>query len=169
MLTMDERNQLFLAAHPDIRRKIRAEYRKAHPPVIVMAIKPKYAKAIYEGRKNWEFRKAPPPIWKEIYIYESAPVSKITGRVVFETSVTGTWPVVWEMVKTNKCFTRNLPGIRFEELEDYAGKRDVTALRVYKAERFEHEVTFGAKPPQNWGRFAATYRETPKKEGDSHD
>ena len=57
MLTMDERNQLFLAAHPDIRRKIRAEYRKAHPPVIVMAIKPKYAKAIYEGRKNWEFRR----------------------------------------------------------------------------------------------------------------
>ena len=31
MLTMDERNQLFLAVHPDIRRKIRAEYRKAHP------------------------------------------------------------------------------------------------------------------------------------------
>ena len=119
--------------------------------------------------KNWEFRKAPPPIYKEIYIYESAPVSKITGRVVFCASVTGNWPVVWEMVKTNKCFTRNLPGINEEELDDYAGRHDVTALRVFKAERLEHEVTFGAKPPQNWGRFAATYRETPKKEGDSHD
>lgn len=169
MLTMDERNQLFLAGNPDIRRKIRAAYRKAHPPVIVMAIKPKFAKAIYEGRKNWEFRKAPPPIYKEIYIYESAPVSKITGRVVFCASVTGNWPVVWEMVKTNKCFTRNLPGINEEELDDYAGRHDVTALRVFKAERLEQEVTFGAKPPQNWGRFAATYRETPKKEGDSHD
>lgn len=169
MLTMDERNLLFLAAHPDIRRKIRAEYRKAHPPVIVMAIKPKYAKAIYEGRKNWEFRKAPPPIYKEIYIYESAPVSKITGRVVFCASVTGNWPVVWEMVKTNKCFTRNLPGIKEAELDDYAGRHDVTALRVFKAERLEQEVTFGAKPPQNWGRFAATYRDTPKEEGDSHD
>ena len=146
MLTMDERNQLFLAGNPDIRRKIRAAYRKAHPPVIVMAIKPKFAKAIYEGRKNWEFRKAPPCA-----------------------SVTGNWPVVWEMVKTNKCFTRNLPGINEEELDDYAGRHDVTALRVFKAERLEHEVTFGAKPPQNWGRFAATYRETPKKEGDSHD
>jgi len=114
MLTMDERNQLFLAAHPDIRRKIRAEYRKAHPPVIVMAIKPKYAKAIYEGRKNWEFRKAPPPIYKEIYIYESAPVSRITGRVIFCASVTGVWIDVWEMVKTNQCFTRNLPGISFD-------------------------------------------------------
>ena len=169
MLTMDEHNQLFLAAHPDIRRKIRAEYRKAHPPVIVMAIKPKYAKAIYEGRKNWEFRKAPPPIYKEIYLYESAPVSRITGRIIFCAAVTGTWLDVWEMVKTNRCFTRNLPGIKMVELEDYAAKHDVTALRVYKAERLENPPTFGAKPPQNWGRFAATYRDTPKEEGDSHD
>ena len=165
MLTMDERNQLFLAAHPDIRRKIRAAYRKAHPPVIVMAIKPKYAKAIYEGRKNWEFRKAPPPIYKELYLYESAPVSRITGRIIFCAAVTGTWLDVWEMVKTNRCFTRNLPGIKMVELEDYAGKRDVTALRVYKAERLENPPTFGAKPPQNWGRFSGTYRDAPKKEG----
>ena len=157
MLPINEMNQLFLATHPDVRRKIRAEYRKAHPPVIVMAIKPKYAKAIYEGRKNWEFRKAPPPIYKEIYIYESAPVSKITGRVVFSASVTGLWLDVWEMVKTNKCFTRNLPGVRQDELKEYAGKRVVTALRVYKAERLEKPPAFAAKPPQNWGRFRATY------------
>ena len=164
MLPVNEMNQLYLATNPNIRRKIRAEYRKAHPAVIVMSIKQKYAKAIYEGRKNWEFRKAPPPIYKEIYIYESAPVSRITGRVIFCASVTGTWIDVWEMVKTNKCFTRNLPGIRFGELKDYAAKHNVTALRVYKAERLEHEVTLSAKPPQNWGRFTATYRDTPKRE-----
>ena len=159
MLSVEEMNAMILAADAGMRRRLRSKYRAAHPTVIVMSIKPKYAKAIYEGRKNWEFRKAPPPIYKEIYIYESAPVSKITGRVVFCASVTGTWIDVWEMVKTNKCFTRNLPGIRYEELEDYAGKHDVTALRVFQAERLDHEVTFGAKPPQNWGRFAATYRE----------
>lgn len=161
MLPINEMNQLFLAANPDVQRKIRAEYRKAYPAVIVMSIKPKHAKAIYEGRKDWEFRKAPPPIYKEIYIYESAPVSRITGRVIFCAAVTGTWLDVWLMVKTNKCFTRNLPGIRSDELRIYAGKHAVTALHVYKAERFEHEVTFGAKPPQNWGRFAAIYRDTP--------
>ena len=169
MLPVNEMNQLYLATNTDVRLKIRAAYRKAHPPVIVMAIRPKYAKAIYAGRKNWEFRKAPPPLYKEIYIYESAPVSRITGRVMFCVSVTGTWLDVWEMVKTNKCFTRNLPGITLDELEDYAGKHNVTALSVYKAERFEHEVTFGAKPPQNWGRFAATYRDAPAKEGESND
>ena len=168
MLPVNEMNQLFLATHPDIRRKIRAEYRKAHPPVIVMAIKPKYAKAIYEGRKNWEFRKAPPPIYKEIYIYESAPVSKITGRVIFDMSVTGLRFDVWGIVE--RCRTLcGRPGINQDEFLEYAGMHDVTALHVYKVKRLEHEVTFGAKPPQNWGRFAATYRDAPAKEGEPHD
>ena len=169
MLTMDERNQLFLATHPDVRRKIRAEYRKAHPPVIVMAIKPKYAKAIYEGRKNWEFRKAPPPIFREIYVYESAPVSRITGRIMFCTAVTGVSVEVMDIVKRCRSQERNLPGIPDTELKAYAGGKPVTALRVYKVEKFERDVALNAKPPQNWGRFAATYRDTPKEEGDSHD
>jgi len=164
MLPVNEMNQLFLAGNPDVRRKLRAEYRKAHPPVIVMAIKPKYAKAIYEGRKNWEFRKAPPPIFERIYIYESAPVSRITGRVVFDSSVTGLRLDVWEVVSTCRPFGGNRPGISKEEFMAYAGGKIVTALHIYKAERLEHEVTFGAKPPQNWGRFAATYRDTPKRE-----
>lgn len=169
MLTQQDMNQLILAADAGMRRKLRAKWRAAHPTVIVMSIKPKYAKAIYEGRKNWEFRKAPPPIDKEIYIYESAPVSRITGRIIFCTAVTGTPGVVWEMVKTNRCFTRNLPGITLGELREYAAKHDVTALRVFQAERLEHEVTFSAKPPQNWGRFAATYRDAPKEQGEAHD
>ena len=34
MLPINEMNQLFLATHPDIRRKIRAAYRKSRPAVI---------------------------------------------------------------------------------------------------------------------------------------
>ena len=112
---------------------------------------PKYAKAIYEGRKNWEFRKPPPPIFKTIYIYESAPVSKITGTVVFSEEIRGVPLSVYEIVKTNKCFTRNLPGITAFELEEYTGPLNlVSALRVHRAERLEHPITFNAKPPQNW-------------------
>lgn len=29
---------------------------------VIMAIKPRFAELIYEGRKVWEFRKAPPPL-----------------------------------------------------------------------------------------------------------
>lgn len=121
--------------------------------VIVLAIKPKYAKAIYEGRKNWEFRKAPPPLFKWIYVYESAPVSAVTGMVMFSESVTGLPMAVMEIVKTNKCFRRNLPGISFCELNEYAGARPVTALRVHEAARLDKPIPLVGKPPQNWGRY----------------
>lgn len=148
-------NSAYLWNHPETLRKLlsarRAERRKA--TVIVLAIKPKYAKAIYEGRKNWEFRKAPPPIFREMYVYESAPVSAITGTITFGESVTGIPMAVMDIVRTNKCFTRNLPGITMDDLEAYAGKRLVTALRVLETKRFDKPVAFKPRPPQNWGRF----------------
>ena len=122
--------------------------------IIIMAIKPKYAEAIYSGKKRWEFRKAPPPLFKWLYVYESAPVSAVTGMVMFSESVTGIPIAVMDIVKTNKLYTKNLAGISLPDLEEYAGKNLVTALRVYKAERFEKPVPISAKPPQNWGRYA---------------
>ena len=152
-------NQAFLAANPEIRKSLKKAYDKSHPKVIVMSLKPKYAKAIYEGRKNWEFRKTPPPLFKTIYIYESAPISKITGTVVFTEEIRGVPLSVYEIVKTNKCFTRNLPGISVLELEEYTGPLNlVSALRVHRAERLEHTITFSAKPPQNWGPFRGCLR-----------
>jgi len=143
----------FLEAHPEIKRKIMRKMIR-RPKVIVMALKPKYARAIYEGRKNWEFRKAPPPLFHYIYIYESAPVSAITGKVMFSESVTGIPLFVWDIVKTNKSYTKNLAGISLSDLENYAGKKLVTALRVYKAERLDKPIPLEAKAPQNWGRYA---------------
>ncbi len=151
-------NSAFLLGHPEFARKL---LRKPHvSKVIVMSIKPKYAKAIYEGQKHWEFRKAPPPLYRRIYIYESAPVSKVTGWLYFSESVTGVPVVVWDMVKTNRCFTKNLTGISLPDLQAYAGKKLVTALRVFEPERAEHPIPFEARPPQNWGRFAYTTRPT---------
>ena len=147
-------NAAFLLSHPEYARKLLR--RPKVPKVIVMSIKPKYAKAIYEGRKHWEFRKAPPPLYQRIYIYESAPVSKVTGWLYFSESVTGVPLVVWDMVKSNRVFTKNLTGITLPELQAYAGKKLVTALRVYEPTRLERPIGFEAKPPKNWGRFAYT-------------
>ena len=152
-------NQAFLAANPEIRKRLKKEYDKSHPKVIVMSLKPKYAKAIYEGRKNWEFRKTPPPLFQTIYIYESAPVSKITGTLLFSEEIRGVPWAVYEIVKTNKCFTRNLPGITALELEEYTRPLNlVSALRVHSAERLDHPITLSAKPPQNWGTFRGCLR-----------
>ena len=148
-------NSVYMLTHPEIYRKALANRRAARraQTVIVLAIKPKYAKAIYEGRKNWEFRKAPPPLFREMYVYESAPVSAVTGTITFSESVTGVPMAVWDIVKTNKCFYRNLTGISLEYLQAYAGKHTVTALRVMEAKRFDKPVKISARPPQNWGRY----------------
>ena len=151
-------NEAFLLGHPEFARKLLRTPKR--PKVIVMSIKPKYAKAIYEGKKHWEFRKAPPPLYERIYIYESAPVSKVTGWLYFSESVTGVPTVVWDIVKCNRVFTKNLTGISLEGLQAYAGKKLVTALRVYEPTRCEQPISFVAKPPQNWGRFAYTTRPT---------
>ena len=154
MIDVNTMNQAFLAANPEIRKGLKKAYDKFHPKVIVMSLKPKYAKAIYEGRKNWEFRKTPPPLFKEIYIYESAPVSKITGKLIFTNEIRGLPSSVYEIVKSNRLFSRNRTGISYSELEEYAGRLNlVSALRVHRAERLEHTINFSAKPPQNWGTF----------------
>ena len=153
-MNINTMNQAFLAANPEIRKRLKKEYDKSHPRVIVMSLKPKYAKAIYEGRKNWEFRKTPPPLFKEIYIYESAPVSMITGTLIFTNEIRGLPFSVYEIAKSNRLFSRNLPGITALELEEYAGRLNlVSALRVHRAERLDHTINFCAKPPQNWGTF----------------
>ena len=152
---MSDFNAMYLAAHPEMAKKLLQEKRKQlrENRVIVMSIKPKYAKAIYEGRKNWEFRKAPPPLYKHIFIYESAPVSKITGVVMFISSITGSPLDVHEFARSNRVFTKNAPGISVDKLHEYADKRLVTALRVGCVKRLDHDIEFKCKPPQNWGTF----------------
>ena len=148
-------NQAFLAANSEIRKNLKKEYDKSHPKMIVMSLKPKYAKAIYEGRKNWEFRKAPPPLFKPIYIYESAPVSKITGIIGFSVEIRGFAEDVFDIVISNKSFTKNDPGISFLDLEEYVGtKKVVSALRIECVKRIDHPIEFDVKKvPQNWGTF----------------
>lgn len=148
-------NSVYLLQHPEIPRGARARWRaeRRARTVLVLAIKPKYAKAIYEGRKHWEFRKAPPPLFREMYVYESAPISAVTGTITFSESVTGIPMAVWDIVRTNKCFTRNLTGISFPDLEAYTGKHTVTALRVLDSKHFDKPVKFGPRPPQNWGKY----------------
>lgn len=73
---------------------------------------------------------------------------------MFSESVTGIPLAVWDIVKTNKCYTKNLAGISLPDLENYAGNKLVTALRVHRFERFDKPIPFEAKAPQNWGRYA---------------
>lgn len=118
----------------------------------VISIKPEYAKLIYEGKKKWEFRKVAPAPYQSFYIYESAPVSAITGFVYFGVEITGSAPVVWEIATTNKAypFNKNYPGIKYEDYLEYALSGWVTAMRIVDYGKLANHKLIG-KPPQNYG------------------
>lgn len=130
--------------------------------VLVMSIKPQYAAAIYAGTKRFEIRKRPPTNLKAIYlVYESAPVSKLTGTIMFCGSFTVRSGMMVEFIsrlmRVNKTLAREMMGISEKELIDYAGgpNNPVTALMIANAERDPHYEQYHIRPPQNWGTIRA--------------
>ena len=126
--------------------------------VLVMSIKPKYADLIYAGTKQFEFRKKPPTNLKAVYlVYESAPVSKLTGTVMFCGSFTvragAMVDFICRLMKVKKAYAVSMMGISEKELIAYAGGPNnlVTALMVATAERDSHYEQYCIRPPQNWG------------------
>lgn len=119
----------------------------------VMAIRPKYAEAIYGGRKLWEFRKVPPPVGQAILIYESAPVSRITGYVAFDCGITAMGADgILGMVNASHFQDKKLTGIGKADLEKYVGGyKKVTALHVALAEKYDKPIDLRRElVPQNW-------------------
>lgn len=123
--------------------------------IVVLAIKPKYAEAIYSGKKRWEFRKVPPPVPGWVYLYESAPVSKITGCVYLAFKVQGQPDNVWSIAKLQSLIGGST-GISRPEFKAYVGKaKSVAACATFSAERYPEPIALdpGFHPPQNWGRY----------------
>ena len=126
--------------------------------VLVLSIKPKYAEAIYSGSKHFEFRKVPPRNLNAVYLmYESAPVSKITGTVTFCASLTvrahAMVGAIMGLMNIKKGHAISLMGITEKELIAYAGGPDkfVTALMVSRADNDSYYEQYHIRPPQNWG------------------
>ena len=137
---------------------------KRRRTIPVMAIKPKYAAAIYAGTKRWEFRKAPPPVPGWVLIYESAPVSAVTGKAYLAAKIQGDPECVWSAVKTQKAVGGG-PGITEREFRAYCGKRrSVAACATFFAERFDSPQPLppGVHPPQNWGTYLLRESEVPE-------
>lgn len=123
--------------------------------VVLLAIKPKYAEAIYAGTKRWEFRKAPPPVPGWVFLYESAPVSAVTGKVYLAAKIQGYSEAVWSFAKTQKTIGGGV-GVTLREFQAYVGKaKSVAACATFDVQRFDKPVSLppGVRPPQNWGRY----------------
>lgn len=124
----------------------------------VISIKPEYAEKIYTRQKIFEFRKVPPRDLRASYIvYESAPVSKMTGYIDFGASFTmPAWRVVGfvkRFLNCSKATAITAIGLSEKELIEYAGGPDcfVTALLIKSALKSHRLLDVKIKPPQNWG------------------
>jgi len=129
--------------------------RKKKNHIVLLAIKPKYAEAIYAGTKRWEFRKAPPPVPGWVFLYETAPVSAITGKVFLGAKIQGMPDAVWGFARSQKTIGGSA-GITLKAYYDYVGKANsVAACACFFAEKRPEPIPLptGVRPPQNWGRY----------------
>ncbi|MCL2359696.1 hypothetical protein [Candidatus Bathycorpusculum sp.] len=117
---------------------------------IVLAIKPKYAKTLYSGEKQFELRrKLPHSLINHVYLYESRPVKKITGCITLKRVVTGSPDKVWQICAST-C------GLDKPAFETYCGERPkIYALEIAYATKFAvpldpYTVFPRFVPPQNF-------------------
>lgn len=113
---------------------------------IILSIRPRYVKEIFEGRKQFEFRKklCTEEIEK-IYIYETAPVSAVVGEVEMKEKLTMPKDELWKVVEKSS-------GISREEFDNYFdGYAYASAYALGRATVFEKskslaEFGVGAAP-----------------------
>lgn len=76
--------------------------------IMLLSIKPEYAKAILDGRKKYEFRKRRCRIGtRKIVFYSTAPESMVVGEAEIEDIIEGAPSDIWEQAKTAAGITRD--------------------------------------------------------------
>ena len=76
---------------------------------ILLSIKPKYAKIILEGKKQYEFRKSKPKSGvNRIIFYASSPQKQVVGEAAIERIIEGTPKDIWEIAKTAAGITKKI-------------------------------------------------------------
>ncbi len=126
---------------------------------IILSIKPKWAEKIYSGEKKIEWRKTCPSTVNEgakVYIYETAPICKVTGRFTYigSTKVDAkNLDLSYEFTYDSICVRAGC--VKPEDLLKYQGNRaSLKGWKIYTFEKFSEPKTlkeFGLKrPPQSW-------------------
>lgn len=129
---------------------------------IILSIHPKWAEKIYAGEKKIEWRKTKPKSYDremKVYLYETAPVKKVTGYFVTKSVVRLEMSdPPWENAEINPAAEKviNEGCVPLDDLKKYAGKKAVVyGLKVLYCSKFFNDPKpledFGLKrPPQSW-------------------
>ena len=113
----------------------------------ILSIKPKFVEEIVAGKKKFEYRKSvfKQPVEK-VYVYASAPISKVIGEFQPVDVVVGTPGDVWK--ETNK-----FSGItkRFFD-EYYKGRKTAYAIVIQNFVKYDCQVNLpkGMHAPQSY-------------------
>ncbi len=76
---------------------------------MLLSIKPKYAKVILEGKKQYEFRKSKPKDGVDrIIFYASSPQKQVVGEATIDEILEGTPKEIWEIAKTAAGITEEV-------------------------------------------------------------
>ena len=114
---------------------------------ILLSIKPEYVKQIMNGTKKYEFRKRIPKDVTSIdrvYIYCTAPVSKVVGYFVFDTVLKGCSSDLW-------MNTVEYSGISVEDFMEYfKGCILCYAYRISRVVCFDEPYVLPCHPPQDF-------------------
>lgn len=102
---------------------------------VLLSIKPKYVREIEQGSKLYEFRKS---IFKqdtdEIWVYASAPVKQIVGKIFIDKIIEDTPKNLWR-----ECYSS--AGIEERDFFNYfAGKEKGYAIKIKEYEIFENPI-----------------------------
>lgn len=117
---------------------------------ILISIKPKYASLIYAGYKVVELRKVIPTQFDGhmAYIYETAPISKVTGYFIVGGFISLKKDLLWKRFGSLTVVSKT-------DFDNYFHNHEMAyGIISIDAHRFEYELditTFGLKrPPQSW-------------------
>lgn len=100
---------------------------------VLLSIRPEFSKAIWNGSKRFEYRRRVFDIFRytEIFVYTTAPISRVTGRFFVRDLIIGTPEQVWEA-------TQDHAGIDKDRYSNYYSDRDIAfAIAIGDTEQFD--------------------------------
>lgn len=117
---------------------------------VLLSIKPEFAFKIFEGTKEYEFRKVifKRPNIKTVVVYASSPVQRVIGEFEIDTILKETPEKIWEKTKSKS-------GISEEFFYDYFYNREVAyAIKIKKVTQYKESFNlrdkFDVLPPQSF-------------------
>ena len=117
---------------------------------VLLSIKPKFAKQIFDGSKKFEYRKA---IFKNqdiktVVVYASSPIQKVIGEFEIDCIINDSIADLWEKTKYSA-------GIDKDYFYQYFSEREVGyAIKIKKTRKYRKPLSikedFNLTPPQSF-------------------